>query len=322
MASPADFMQSTALPGVAAIRTSGDYRYLIGNAALWFWYLHTNALARALDLPAFKDVFLSSREGSDRDGDPHAEIEALLAVLGAGPVGIGDRLGRTDRELVMRTCRADGLLVKPDTAVAALDRCYRAHAMLAPSALVGETFTRHPAGAWVYVLAVNVHVGGGPLRFDLPLGELGAQAPRGPAIAYDWRSGALERLAPDGALRFDLAPLEWSFRVLCPVLEGDVALIGDPALYVTAGDRRIHGVRAASGGAGIELEVVGAPGERVRVAGTGPHGLRADVSAGEIHERLPAPPSALRAWEQACDGRFHLDLEIPPRGRVDVLLRP
>ena len=131
MATPADFLQTVTLRNVVAIRTSGDYRYLIGSASLWAWFLYTNGLARALGLRAFKDVFLSSRDEGP-DGDPHAEIEALLSALSSGPVGIGDRLGRTDRGVVLRTCRPDGLLVKPDVPIAALERCFFRHAHLHP----------------------------------------------------------------------------------------------------------------------------------------------------------------------------------------------
>ncbi|HTO53274.1 MAG TPA: hypothetical protein VMR50_07795, partial [Myxococcota bacterium] len=100
MATPADFFQTVTLRRVHTIRTSGDYRYIIGNQALWAWFLYGNALARALGLWPYKDVFLSRRDGSGLDGDPLAEIEALLSALSAGPVGIGDKLGRTDPALV------------------------------------------------------------------------------------------------------------------------------------------------------------------------------------------------------------------------------
>ena len=42
----------------------------------------------------------------------------------------------------MRTCREDGVLVKPDAPIAAIDRCFLRHGHLTPSLLVGETFSR------------------------------------------------------------------------------------------------------------------------------------------------------------------------------------
>ena len=127
MATPADFMESVHLGQLASIRTSGDYRYLYDNALNWVWFLHGNALARALGLWPYKDVFLSHPPTPEGFGDVLGEAESLLAALSAGPVGIGDQLGHTRRELVLRTCRADGVLVKPDLPVAALDRCFRGH---------------------------------------------------------------------------------------------------------------------------------------------------------------------------------------------------
>ena len=311
MGSPADFCAATALSRVAAIRTSGDYRYVLGNASLWCWFLYGNALARALGLLPFKDVFLSSRDGSGRDGDPHAELEAALAALSAGPVGIGDRLGRSDRELILRTCREDGVLVKPDVPIAALERCFHAHAHTQRAPLVGETWSDHPAGRWTYVLAVHASRSRDTLDFEIPLGELGAAAPRGPALAYDWASGRGERVAPEGALTFSLAPRAFSLRVLCPLLPGGIALVGDPTKYACAGDRRIRQVRAADGG--VRFEALGAPGERVRVRGFAerrPRAVLARAFAG-----APAEPLPLQ-W--GPDGRFDFEAPIGASGATAV----
>jgi len=164
MATPADFMQTVSLHQLASIRTSGDYRYLFDNGLNWVWFLHTNALARALGLLPFKDVFLSHGATAHSPGEPYAEVEALLASLSAGPVGIGDELGQTNRDIVMRTCREDGVLIKPDVPLAALDRCFRANGFLEPSMLVGETYSMHPAGRWMYVASFNAYRGKEQLR--------------------------------------------------------------------------------------------------------------------------------------------------------------
>ena len=108
MASPADFAQVSRLRNVTSIRTSGDHGYLVGPEVLWAWFLHTNVMARALGLWPYKDVFHSAPTSETR------EVEALLAALSAGPVGVGDRIGEADVELIRRTCRADGVLVRPD----------------------------------------------------------------------------------------------------------------------------------------------------------------------------------------------------------------
>lgn len=307
MASPADFLQTVTLERVTSIRTSGDYRYLIGPAALWTWFLHGNALARALGLWPFKDVFLSRRDGGGpRDGDPHAELEALLAALSGGPVGIGDRVGRSDRALILRTCREDGVLLKPDVPVAALDRCWRGHAVLEPNPLVGEAHSTHPAGRWHYLVAVNAWRGGEPLRFRLPLADLGTLAPAAPVLAWDWRRQHAEVVPPGGGFELGLAPLDWDYRVLCPLLPAGLAVIGDAGRYATAGDRRLTQVRATP--EGVAFDAIGAAGEQVRITGWAqrrPRAARAGARALAVD------------WDGAS-ARWSVALAIGPAGRQAV----
>ena len=50
-------------------------------------------------------------DGADAiDGDDPRRARGAAGGMSAGPVGIGDRIGRTDREIVMRTCDDDGRL--------------------------------------------------------------------------------------------------------------------------------------------------------------------------------------------------------------------
>src|SRR5262249_29845726 len=154
-ATPADFLQTITLRNLTSIRTSGDYRYLFDNGLNWVWFLHTNALARALGLNAFKDTFISNPDATLGYAEPYAEAEALLSALSAGPVAIGDQIGCANRDIVMRTCREDGVLIKPDAPLAALDRCFHHHAYFEAEPLIGETFSTHPAGRWLYVASFN-----------------------------------------------------------------------------------------------------------------------------------------------------------------------
>ncbi|MHB1139952.1 MAG: hypothetical protein ACYC2O_13435, partial [Microthrixaceae bacterium] len=153
MATPADFMESTTLGQLTSIRTSGDHGYLVPPELLWAWFLYTNAMARPLGLWPYKDVFRSDGHGGSTD--PGAE--AALAALSGGPVGIGDALGGADRDLVLRTARADGVLVAPDAPVAAIGRCFAHHGVLQPEPVVGATHVHHDAGRWSYVITMNCH---------------------------------------------------------------------------------------------------------------------------------------------------------------------
>ncbi len=323
MATPADFFQTVTLERVVSIRTSGDYRYLAENPAHWVRFLYTNALARALGLLPFKDVFLSARNGSGWDGDRWAEPEALLAALSAGPVGIGDRIGRTDREVVMRTCRDDGVLVKPDVPIAALERCFLRDCFLEPEPLVGETHSQHPAGRWVYLASFHAWRGEEPLRLALPLAELGVSAPRGPVVLYDWRRRDFARLPADGALTHELAPGDWDLRVVCPILPGEVTLFGDVTRYASVGDRRVRAIRST--GAGLEFDVLGAPDEPVEIQGwcARPFARASEIVAGRecgmprVARDRASPPSW---WREDGSGRFGVVADVGPRGWAHVRL--
>jgi hypothetical protein len=312
MATPADFLQTLTLPRVTAIRTSGDYRYLDQNASNWVRFLYTNALARALGLWPFKDVFLSHRCGRGWDGDPHAEAEALLSALSAGPVGLGDRLGRTEPAVVLRTCRADGVLVKPDVPIAALDRSFRRDCYFEPEALVGEAHSTHPAGRWLYLASFNAWRDQQPLAFRLDLADLGTLRPEGESIVYDWRTGACQRLAPAGGIDLELAPSDWDLRVVCPLLPGELAVFGDVSKYATAGDRRVQGIRAAEGGA--RFEVRGAPGECVTIEGW------SDGPLERVETWVPGETTSSDFRRDPATGRWALHTRLAARGwaRVEV----
>src|SRR5690606_26311698 len=114
-------------------------------------------------------------------------------------------------------------------------------------------------------------------------------------------------LAPDDGFELALAPLDWDYRVLCPLLPGGLALVGDPDRYATAGDQRLAEVRATP--AGVACDVLGAAGEAQTIAGWA--------------ERRPA---AAHAWSPAAGRRplaaawdpdtqvWSLELALPETG--------
>lgn len=234
MALPGDFAASVELDHVIAIRTSDDYRYADDPADLWVWYLTVNRMAAALGLPVFKDCFLSSPDPGDSeiDGDPHAELEALLSALSAGVVGIGDRIGRTDVGIVRRTCRADGLLVGPDHPIALIDRSF------ADAGLDGRhlCWASAASGPWVYVVAINTADDPVTVADEVTLDHVGISEP---CVVYDWRQ---RRASPATSIDVTLEPRDWALFVCCPIrfVDGEqTALIGDPDVYATMGRARV-----------------------------------------------------------------------------------
>lgn len=236
MPTPADLVTAAQLPHVIAVRTADDYRFAADPASLWTWFLTVNRLADALGLPVFKDCFFSNaavRPGDDAiDGDPHAELEALLSALAGGPVGIGDRLGRTDRAVVMRTCDDDGSLRHPDRPVGIVDSCLFGAPARGERLAWATTATTIGDRTWTYVVAINTATERRVITDECQLDELGLEAP---TAVYDWRRGVTIDAA--SVVRAELAPREWAYFVCCPAGE-DGPIVGDRSKYVTVPSAR------------------------------------------------------------------------------------
>ena len=309
MGTPADFAQTATLTQVTSVRTSGDHGYIATAGQLWAWFCTTNSLARSLGLMPFKDVFRADPEVAGENGEP----EALLSALSTGPVGVGDRVGRMDPALALRTCRADGLLIKPHTAIAATDESLLSGPAFTSTPLVAECTSEHPAGRWIYTVAMHANPGdepiSGEIRLDsLPRPGVGAVAvPRREAqgaadvVAWDWRRGTATRLAPDARIPVSLHREGWTFHVLVPVLGSGLAVIGDVTKFVTAGDARMEVSETPTG---VRLVVKGT-GETVTITGWA--------------EVAPTSPDASITYDQST-GVWTVAVDVPGRGRAALVV--
>ncbi len=45
--------------------------------------------------------------------EPHCALHSLMATLSTGPVAPGDAIDKINKTLVMKSCNADGLILKP-----------------------------------------------------------------------------------------------------------------------------------------------------------------------------------------------------------------
>jgi hypothetical protein len=228
MATPADLVLAATLDHVAAVRTCDDYRFTADPALLWTWYLTVNRLAGALGLRTFKDCFFSQRpvEGADAiDGDPHAELEALLAAMSAGPVGIGDRIGCTDRDVVLRTCDDDGRIRSVDRPLGLIDACLFGEPARGERLAWATTSATRDDKVWTYVVAINTAAERRVITDRLELGTIGLTGTR---AVYDWRQGLA---GETDALAVTLSPRDWALWVCAPA--GEPGDAGDLTRYVT-----------------------------------------------------------------------------------------
>jgi hypothetical protein len=117
---PRHILQPLKIPCVTHSRTSDDYALHLKNLAYFQWNIGISSMfADAIDIAPFKDVLWSrSVQNGSTYGPSDMEVlldrEILIATLSTGPVGLGDAINYTNLQRIMKCCRQDGLILKPD----------------------------------------------------------------------------------------------------------------------------------------------------------------------------------------------------------------
>jgi len=114
-------------PVVTQARASVDYAP--GNDQ-WRPLGVTGVLTYALGLGASKDSFRSTPKqfGNPKyptKSEPRNRLQAAVLSLSKGPVTFADTINMTDRALIMKSCRSDGVLLSPSAPAVMLDSCLR-----------------------------------------------------------------------------------------------------------------------------------------------------------------------------------------------------
>ena len=126
MSLPRHGLQSLEINRVTQARVSDDY-YVHVVKKLPQWKIGISSMfANALGLAPFKDVFWSNetQPGSPYKitaEEPLPDREILIATLSTGPVAFGDGVNYIDSIRIMRCCRQDGLILKPDQPLTMID---------------------------------------------------------------------------------------------------------------------------------------------------------------------------------------------------------
>ncbi|CAF1261231.1 unnamed protein product [Rotaria sordida] len=120
MSLPRHILQALQIPRVTHARVSDDYAVHLKDSTRSQWNIGISSmLADAIGLAPFKDVLWST---SLQPGSPYGasskeilpEREILIATLSTGPVGPGDGIDYANIQSIMKCCRRDGLILKPD----------------------------------------------------------------------------------------------------------------------------------------------------------------------------------------------------------------
>ena len=287
-------LHSTTLPAVTNARASGDYHpsSFLPPAYTENWQIGlTSLLLDAIGLQPSKDTLWSGevQPGShfDPNTEPNTFIHAISAVLSTGPVGFSDGVGFANTALIARTCRADGLLLRPDAPAAHLDAALVAtlgvggtaavpYVVAAPVTLGGFTWTLLLAAE----LAAPFSVG---LEEDLAPQPAGATAG---AIVVDWFAPSAATAVPAGGA-IALAPgqgcpapacgataVAFRYLLVAPLLADGWAYLGEAAKLAPVSQFRTGAFARAPAG-GFTALLTGAAGDgNVTVAARAPSGDR------------------------------------------------
>jgi hypothetical protein len=230
---PGYFLASTRYQDLQTIRVSDD-RF---ERSRWDDFLYGSALARAVGLWPWSDVFMSSETP-----------ELLLATLSAGPVGVGDSLDRIDAANLERAMRRDSVLLKPDVPLEPIDASIIAEAKGSNAPMVAATHSGVEVEVFAYPRKSS------QAQATVSLREL---AIRGPAYEWDWvrRVGRPIPAGGSFAMTFQNG---WAYAVVVPLGKDGVGLVGDEDKIVPLARERFP---AVTDGAGTDVRIAYAPGE-------------------------------------------------------------
>jgi hypothetical protein len=213
-------------------------------------------LARAVGIWPHKDTFFTSDKKVYwfyRERQP--EMECLTAALSGGPVAPGDKIGNENLPLIMKTCRSDGLLLKPDRPATPIDLMFKEHAKY----YITSTESVKPSGlSWYYVHVVNMW----PKRVkdrticldDLGLG--GADFRQHAAFLH-WLKTIVPLPTPASTITLNLANEGQELVILAPEVLPSIYFFGNPDKFVSCSNKQFTDVVVEDDGtATISIEDV------------------------------------------------------------------
>eukprot|EP00035_Acanthoeca_spectabilis_P036154 m.38040 g.38040 ORF g.38040 m.38040 type:complete len:863 (-) comp7769_c0_seq1:47-2635(-) len=204
--------------------------------------------------------------------EPTRHADNAVAFLAGGPYGPSDGVGLTDRSIVMRTCRADGVLLRPSLPLATLDLAFTKPTgkpndnSAAP--LWWAAHDNHGALRWSYFLSINSD---GAVSVDPAtlLWEDAAAAMAAWVVDLESNVTQVTRVASGSSFSVAASPAlpngpGLTHVTFAPVLPSGLVLLGDTSRWATVSYRRFSQVNVTP--TTMSARVIGTPGETFPVA--------------------------------------------------------
>ncbi len=240
MAPSGAFLNALKFPAVTNVRVTGDYN---ARGTKQFYYPHfsqTNILAWGVGIWPSLDCYLTTKtplkQGFYRELYP--EQMTLLSNLGGGIICPGDRAERINRDLLIKTCTEEGLLLKPDRPITANDLMFKIH----QKPYIMDTWTQRGGLFWRYIVVVNLW----HYRVKDPkvtLQELGYPEK---GVLYDFFTNELKEIGPEEEINLTLKRMGYKYFIFAPFIKEGVALIGAHEKFVTCSNKLIPHIQIDS----------------------------------------------------------------------------
>ena len=235
MPTPRCFLQGSKYGNLTNIRVSDDH--FVPKHYHDFFYV--SKLADALGIWPFTDVFQSTVTSS-----------ALFSTLSAGPVGTGDAIDTEDKATILKIVRADGVIVKPDAPLTAMDRTYLAEAQKQDVPMLATTYTDHAGLKTIYLTAYkNKQTAADTLTISSD--ELGCT---GPFYFFNYLAGTGLKMDKGSDCQVTLQGGSYAYYIAAPIGGSGLAILGDAGLFVGTGKKRISALK--DDGQKVTVEVI------------------------------------------------------------------
>jgi hypothetical protein len=246
MTTPAMLMHTLEFDRVSFMRTGNDYN---ARFALVLYYpdnCETAILTYALGIWPFIDCFISNKTQGPFYKSPFPELLTVQAILSGGPVAPSDKINHLNKEILMRTCRNDGVLLKPDKPATPIDLMFKKHATY----YITQTYNEKNGMKWFYNQIVNIW----PKRVknkDIALKDLEI---RGSNIIYDFHEKTLLKLEKNEPIKIELKKNKFKLLIVAPLLEDKVAVIGNPEKYISCSNKQFPDINMKNSQLSITVE--------------------------------------------------------------------
>jgi len=203
--------------------------------------------------------------------EPNPRLEATISALSGGPIAPSDTIGYVDRSLVLETCRADGVLLKPSKPATTLDSTFIAGYQNAQEIMVWHTFSSIGDNMYNFVLAIDL-----AKSFTVGTSDLVGNFKNG-AWAYEYCGcdslslAVLTLVDSQHELTIPAAPHPGSntpryykYYIVAPIQDSWWSFLGELNKIISVSSQRVTGMKTSSDG--IVVVMQGVPNESITAA--------------------------------------------------------